>query len=74
MSVHFLQFFMEWYLLTFSDHKKALEYAWGIMVSGLHSSHSAQLESNPLLGSRHQTCVHGKPSQYARAPSHVLKQ
>lgn len=24
---------MVWYLLTFSDHKKALEYAWGIMVS-----------------------------------------
>ncbi|GJE98290.1 fungal-specific transcription factor domain-containing protein [Phanerochaete sordida] len=24
-------FFMEWYLLTFSDNKKALEYAWGIM-------------------------------------------
>ncbi|KAH8104572.1 fungal-specific transcription factor domain-containing protein [Cristinia sonorae] len=24
-------FFMEWYLLVFSDEKKALEYAWGIM-------------------------------------------
>ena len=31
----FAQFFMEWYLLTFSDNKKALEYAWGIMVSSL---------------------------------------
>lgn len=28
-----MQFFMEWYLLMFSDHKRAAEYAWGIMVS-----------------------------------------
>lgn len=26
------KFFMEWYLLMFSDEKKAVEYAWGIMV------------------------------------------
>lgn len=31
-----LQFFMEWYLLMFSDHKKSVEYAWGIMVSISH--------------------------------------
>lgn len=27
------QFFMEWYLLVFSDHKRSAEYATGIMVS-----------------------------------------
>lgn len=34
---------MEWYLLMFSDEKKAVEYAWGIMVGRLYRSRKSEI-------------------------------
>ncbi|THH01564.1 hypothetical protein EW026_g1152 [Hermanssonia centrifuga] len=36
-------FFMEWYLLMFCEHKKAVEYAWGIMGLAAKLAHTIAL-------------------------------
>lgn len=42
---------MVWYLLTFSDHKKAMEYAWGVLVSIISDSRISRFPLRlPFLG------------------------
>lgn len=58
-----LQFFMVWYLTTFSDHKRALEHAWGVMARPSPSflpACSPTAVSPPGLGDK--AGVHGEPS------------
>ena len=52
---------MEWYLLMFSDEKKAAEYAWGIMVGRIFYSEGTGV-TNMAVGSNDQTCALGKPA------------
>ena len=64
---------MEWYLLTFAEDKKALDYAWGIMVSQPHCSRAVSLTSLPISGSRHEAGIHGESFRPFTVPRLVLK-
>ena len=68
---HPIQFFMVWYLTTFSDHKRALEHAWGVMA---RSPPSFSLSASPthvsFAGPRDQACVYGESRTLATALSY----